>query len=76
MVILAPTLSDTHTNSVILHNISWNTFERILLETGGDRQYQKYAKISIALDKIQKSKGEFSFAHPRYWSAFTAQGLK
>ena len=37
MVILAPTHSNTHTNSVILHHISWQTFERILLETGGDR---------------------------------------
>lgn len=37
MVTLAPTHSDTHTNSVILHNISWNTFERILLETGDTR---------------------------------------
>ncbi|MEA5620772.1 Uma2 family endonuclease [Cronbergia sp. UHCC 0137] len=36
MVILAP----THTNSVILHHISWNTFERILLETGGDRHHR------------------------------------
>gem|GEM_PF-6803478 len=25
---------------------------------------------------IQKSKGEFPFAHPRYWSAFIAQGLQ
>ncbi|WP_228036914.1 CHAT domain-containing protein [Cuspidothrix issatschenkoi] len=40
-----------------------------------DRQYKKYAKISIAIDKIQKSKGEFPFANPRYWSAFIAQGL-
>ncbi|MFM7408624.1 MAG: CHAT domain-containing protein [Cuspidothrix sp.] len=40
-----------------------------------DRQYQKYAKISIAINNIQKSKGEFPFAHPRYWSAFIAQGL-
>jgi CHAT domain-containing protein len=40
-----------------------------------DRQYKKYAKISIAIDKIQKSKGEFPFAHPRYWSGFIAQGL-
>jgi CHAT domain-containing protein len=37
---------------------------------------KKYAKISIAIDKIQKSKGEFPFAHPRYWSAFIAQGLQ
>jgi Uma2 family endonuclease len=37
MVTLAPTHSDTHTNSVILHHISWQTFERILLETGDDR---------------------------------------
>ncbi|WP_267904373.1 CHAT domain-containing protein [Dolichospermum flos-aquae] len=41
-----------------------------------DRQYQKYAKISIAIDNIQKSKGELPFAHPRYWSAFIAQGLQ
>ncbi|MFM5981141.1 MAG: Uma2 family endonuclease [Sphaerospermopsis kisseleviana] len=37
MVTLAPTHSDTYTNSLILHNISWNTFERILLETGDTR---------------------------------------
>jgi Uma2 family endonuclease len=37
MVTLAPTHSDTHTNSIILNNISWNTFERILLETGDTR---------------------------------------
>lgn len=37
MVTLAPTHNDTHTNSIILHNISWNTFERILLETGDTR---------------------------------------
>lgn len=37
MVTLSPTHSNTHTNSVILHNISWNTFERILLETGDTR---------------------------------------
>ena len=41
-----------------------------------DRQHQKYAKISIAINNIQKSKGEFPFAHPRYWSAFIAQGLQ
>ena len=37
MVTLAPTHSNTHTNSIILNHISWQTFERILLETGGDR---------------------------------------
>ena len=37
MVILAPTHSNTQTNNVILHHISWQTFERILLETGDDR---------------------------------------
>lgn len=40
MVILAPTHSNTHTNSVILYHISWHTFERILLETGSDRHHR------------------------------------
>jgi CHAT domain-containing protein/TPR repeat protein len=41
-----------------------------------DRQYKKYAAISIAIDKIQKSKGEFPFAHPYYWADFICQGLR
>jgi len=40
------------------------------------RQYEKYAGISIAIDKIQKSKGEFPFVHPRYWAVFICQGLR
>ncbi|MEA5529200.1 CHAT domain-containing tetratricopeptide repeat protein [Dolichospermum sp. UHCC 0684] len=41
-----------------------------------DFQHKKSLKILNTIDHIQKSKGEFPFAHPRYWSAFIAQGLQ
>ncbi|MDB9454420.1 CHAT domain-containing protein [Dolichospermum circinale CS-534/05] len=41
-----------------------------------DRQHQKYAKISIVINNIQKSQVEFPFGQSRYWSAFIAQGLQ
>ncbi|AFW95770.1 MULTISPECIES: CHAT domain-containing protein [Nostocales] len=41
-----------------------------------DLQHKKSLKILNTINNIQKSKGEFPFAHPRYWSAFIAQGLQ
>ena len=40
-----------------------------------DFQHKKSLKILNTINHIQKSTAEFPFAHPRYWSAFIAQGL-
>jgi CHAT domain-containing protein/tetratricopeptide (TPR) repeat protein len=41
-----------------------------------DFQHKKSLKILNTINYIQKSTAEFPFAHPRYWSAFIAQGLQ
>jgi CHAT domain-containing protein len=41
-----------------------------------DFQHKKSLKILNTINHIQKSTAEFPFAHPRYWSAFIAQGLQ
>jgi CHAT domain-containing protein len=41
-----------------------------------DRQYKKYAGVAIEIEKIKKMTEEFPFDHPRYWAAFTCQGLR
>ncbi|WP_353930457.1 CHAT domain-containing protein [Okeanomitos corallinicola TIOX110] len=42
-----------------------------------EHQYNIHAKINRLLKhKIQTSDSELPFAHPRYWSAFIAQGLQ
>jgi hypothetical protein len=38
------------------------------------KTFQTPSKLKY--NHIQKLKGEFSFAHPRYWSIFIAQGLQ
>jgi CHAT domain-containing protein len=41
-----------------------------------DREYRKYAGVTIQLDKAKKSPDEYPFSHPCYWAAFTCQGLR
>lgn len=42
----------------------------------GDRDYRKYAGVTIQIDKVKTSQEEFPFSHPKFWAAFTCQGLK
>jgi CHAT domain-containing protein len=41
-----------------------------------DREYRKYARATIEIDKIKTSSGQEPFSHPCYWAAFTCQGLR
>jgi CHAT domain-containing protein len=41
-----------------------------------DREYRKYARGTIEIDKIKTSPDEEPFSHPCYWAAFTCQGLR
>ncbi len=41
-----------------------------------DREYRKYARGTIEIDKIKTSPDEKPFSHPFYWAAFTCQGLR
>jgi len=40
------------------------------------REYRMYAKISKQIRNILNSTNELPFSHPRYWAAFTCQGLR
>jgi len=41
-----------------------------------EREYRMYAKISEQIRNILNSTKELPFSHPRYWAAFTCQGLR
>ena len=41
-----------------------------------DREYQKYAGVTNQIHAIKKSQDECPFSHPRFWAAFTCQGLQ
>jgi CHAT domain-containing protein len=41
-----------------------------------DREYRKYAGVTIQIDKVKNSQDECPFSHPCYWAAFTCQGLR
>jgi CHAT domain-containing protein/tetratricopeptide (TPR) repeat protein len=40
-----------------------------------DRQYRKYAGVTIQIEKVINSPDEIPFSHPRFWAAFTCSGL-
>jgi CHAT domain-containing protein len=41
-----------------------------------DREYKKYAGVTIQIEKVKNYQEEYPFSHPGYWAAFTCQGLK
>jgi len=41
-----------------------------------DREYRKYAGVTIQIDKVINSPDEIPFSHPRFWAAFTCSGLR
>lgn len=41
-----------------------------------EREYRKYAGMTIQIDKVKNSQDEFPFLHPHYWAAFTCSGLR
>ncbi|BAZ29073.1 TPR repeat-containing protein [Cylindrospermum sp. NIES-4074] len=41
-----------------------------------DREYKKYAGVSLEIERLKQSTGEFPFSRPHYWAAFICQGLR
>ncbi|BAY79738.1 TPR repeat-containing protein (plasmid) [Nostoc linckia NIES-25] len=41
-----------------------------------DREYKKYAGVTLEIDKVKNSSEELPFSHPRYWAAFICHGLR
>jgi CHAT domain-containing protein len=41
-----------------------------------ERDYKKYAGVARRINTIKNSPEEFPFSHPKFWAAFTCQGLK
>jgi CHAT domain-containing protein len=41
-----------------------------------DREYNKYAVVTGKINIIKNAAEEYPFAHPRFWAAFTCQGLR
>jgi len=41
-----------------------------------DREYRKYARVTIEIEKLKTSPNSEPFSEPRYWAAFTYQGLR
>jgi CHAT domain-containing protein len=41
-----------------------------------ERDYNKYAKVATLINIIKNSPEEFPFSHPKFWAAFTCQGLR
>jgi CHAT domain-containing protein len=41
-----------------------------------DREYRKYAGVTLEIAKIKNSPEKFPFSHSRYWAAFICQGLR
>ncbi|WP_341524929.1 CHAT domain-containing protein [Nostoc sp. UHCC 0302] len=41
-----------------------------------DREYRKYAGVTLEISKVKNSPEKFPFSHSRYWAAFICQGLR
>lgn len=41
-----------------------------------EREYKRYAGVTKRIHAVKNSTEEFPFSHPRYWAAFTCQGLR
>lgn len=41
-----------------------------------DSEYSKYARVTTQIHALKSSQEECPFSHPRFWAAFTCQGLR
>ncbi|MEW6496739.1 MAG: CHAT domain-containing protein [Cyanobacteriota bacterium] len=41
-----------------------------------EHEYRKYVQVTNQIDAVKSSKDECPFSHPRFWAAFTCQGLR
>ncbi len=41
-----------------------------------EHEYRMYAGVARQINRFKNSQDEFPFSHPRFWAAFTCQGLR